>query len=339
MPIRRRAFMTRLAATAAAAAAPVPLVFGQSAEFSYKYANNMPPMHPVNVRLTQAVQAIREDTAGRVAIQLFPANQLGSDTDSLSQLRAGGIEFFNVSGLVLGSMVPRASINGIGFAFSDYDVVWRAMDGDLGAYVRSQIATAGLVAMERIFDNGFRQMTSATKPIHTPDDLHNFKMRVPVAPMFTSLFRNLGAAPTGINVIELYTALQTGVADGQENPLAVIRDFKFYEVQKYCAITNHMWDGFWCMANRRAWERLPANLREVVGGHINQAAVQERADLRAQGDRVRAELEAAGMAFNATEADAFRRLLNQSGYYAEWKEKMGAEAWAVLERSTGNTLG
>jgi len=339
MQLTRRALLQQAGVGVALMAIPMHGVFGQSAEFSYKYANNMPPMHPVNVRLGTAVQKILEETGGRVDIRVFPANQLGSDSDSLSQLRAGGIEFFNVSGMVLGTMMTQASISGIGFAFDNYDTVWRAMDGELGAYIRAQIAKVGLVCMEKIFDNGFRQMTSATHPIHTPADLHNFKMRVPVSPMFTSLLRALGAAPTGINVIELYTALQTGVADGQENPLVVIRDFKFYEVQKYCAITNHMWDGFWCMANRRAWNRLPGNLQTVVATHINQAAVQERADLFAQSQTLQQELEAAGMVFNTTQADDFRAALRTSGFYAEWKDKMGVEAWNMLERSTGNALG
>ena len=88
--------------------------------------------------------AIRAETKGRVDIQIFPNNQLGSDTDMLSQVRSGGIEFFTLSGLILSTLVPAASITGIGFAFTDYDAVWKAMDGDLGAYVRGQIAKAGL---------------------------------------------------------------------------------------------------------------------------------------------------------------------------------------------------
>ena len=114
---------------------------------------------------------IKAETNGRVEINIFPSSQLGSDTDTLSQLRSGGVEFFTLSGLILSTLVPAASINGIGFAFPDYASVWKAMDGELGAYVRQQIAKVGLVAMEKIWDNGFRQTTASTKPINTPDDL------------------------------------------------------------------------------------------------------------------------------------------------------------------------
>jgi TRAP-type transport system periplasmic protein len=127
----------------------------QQAEFTYKYANNLPLTHPMNIRAREMADAIKAETNGRVEINIFPSNQLGSDTDMLSQLRSGGIEFFTLSGLTLSTLVPAASINGIGFAFPDYGAVWKAMDGELGAYVRAQIAKANLVAMEKIWDNGF----------------------------------------------------------------------------------------------------------------------------------------------------------------------------------------
>ena len=93
------------------------------------------------------------------------------------------------------------------------------------------------------------------------------------------MFKALEAAPASINFSEVYTALQTKVVDGQENPLAIISTAKLYEVQKYCSLTNHMWDGFWFLANRRAWERLPDNLRTIVAKHINAAGEKERGDV------------------------------------------------------------
>ena len=103
----------------------------QQAEFSYKYANNLPDTHPLNVRAREMAAAIKAETNGRFDLQIFPNNQLGADTDMLSQIRAGGVEFFTLSGLILATLVPAASINWIGFAFPDYDTVWKAMDGDL----------------------------------------------------------------------------------------------------------------------------------------------------------------------------------------------------------------
>ena len=307
----------------------------QSAEFSYKYANNLPVTHPMNVRAREMADAIKAETNGRVEISIFPSSQLGSDTDTLSQIRSGAVEFFTLSGLILSTFVPAASINGIGFAFQDYGAVWTAMDGELGAYVRRQIAAAGLVPMETIWDNGFRQTTTSTKPINTPDDFRGLKLRVPPSPLWTSMFKALEAAPASINFNEVYSALQTRVVDGQENPLAIISTAKLNEVQKYCSLTNHMWDGFWFLANRRAWERLPENLRDIVTKHINAAGLKEREDVAKLNATLQQELAGKGMTFNQTDPARFRDKLRQAGFYAEWKGKYGDEAWAILERSTG----
>jgi TRAP-type transport system periplasmic protein len=306
-----------------------------AAEFTYKYANNLPATHPMNLRAAEAVAKIKEETGGRVEIQIFPNNQLGSDTDVLSQVRSGAVEFFTLSGLILSTLVPPASINGVGFAFPDYASVWKAMDGALGAYVRTQIGKAGLMVMDNIWDNGFRQITSSSKPIASPDDLKNFKIRVPVSPLWTSLFQAFGSAPTSINFSEVYSALQTKVVDGQENPLAIISTAKLYEVQKYCSLTNHMWDGFWMLANRRAWAALPKDAQEIVAKNWNAAALLERADVAKLNAGLRDDLAKQGLTFNQPETAPFREALKKAGFYAQWKQRYGDEAWAILEQSTG----
>src|SRR5919199_3900 len=150
-----------------------------AAEFSFKLATGQDPTHPVNQRAQEAISRIREATDGKLEIRLFPANQLGSDTDLLSQVRSGGVELFNLSSSILATLVPTAGIVNTGFAFDDYDAVWKAMDGNLGTYVRAQIARAGVLTASRVWDNGFRQITSSTRQIRTPQDLRGFKIRVP----------------------------------------------------------------------------------------------------------------------------------------------------------------
>src|SRR5271165_220223 len=307
----------------------------QQAQFTYKYANNLPETHPMNVRAREMATAIGQETNGRFELQIFPNNQLGSDTDMLSQIRSGGVEFFTLSGLILSTLVPAASINGIGFAFPDYDSVWKAMDGDLGAYVRAEIKKAGLEVMDKIWDNGFRQTTSSSKPINGPDDFKGFKIRVPVSPLWTSMFKAFDAAPASINFSEVYSALQTKVVEGQENPLAIISTAKLYEVQKYCSLTNHMWDGFWFLANRRAWEAVPEDIRTIVAKNINAAAVKERGDTAKLNGNLRGELEGKGLVFNQPDVAPFRDKLRAAGFYVEWKGKYGEEAWAILEKAVG----
>ena len=337
-PISRRSLVGRCAI---AGVSTLPLFAirsrpAKAAEFSYKFANNLPASHPLNLRANEAMARILEASGGRVEIRVFPNNQLGSDTDTLSQLRSGAVEFFTLSGLILSTLVPPASINGVGFAFKDYDQVWRAMDGKLGAYVRGEIAKRGLLAMERIWDNGYRQMTTSTKPITTPDDLRGLKIRVPVSPLWTSMFTALGASPASINISEVYSALQTKIVDGQENPLAVIDTTKFYEVQKFCSMTNHMWDGYWFLANRRAFERLPKDAQDIVARELNRSALDERTDVAALNSGLRGKLSAGGLAFNDVDPAPLRETLKKSGFYAEWRGKYGEEAWRVLEDNVGS---
>ncbi len=327
--------MTQRNEMRAAVAVPFGNAYGQKAEFTYKYANNLPVTHPMNIRAKEMADAIRRDTKGRVEIEVFPNNQLGSDTDMLSQLRSGALEMFTLSGLILSTLVPTASITGIGFAFKNYADVWKALDGELGAYVRAQISKAGIVPMDKIWDNGFRQITSSSKPINTADDLKGFKIRVPVSPLWTSMFKALEAAPASINFAEVYSALQTKIVDGQENPLAIIQTAKLYEVQKYCSITNHMWDGFWFLANGKAWEKLPPDLRAIVAKHVNKAGENERADVEKLNSTLQKELQDKGLVFNQAKSETFRDKLRKAGFYQEWKGKYGNDAWALLEKYSG----
>jgi tripartite ATP-independent transporter DctP family solute receptor len=331
----RRRLLAASSVTILASAAVPSNVRAQGAQWTYKYANNLPDAHPMNARAREMAAAIKQETNGRFDLQIFPNSQLGSDTDTLSQIRSGGVEFFTLSGLILSTLVPAASINGMGFAFPDYDTVWKAMDGELGAYIRAQIAKANLIAMDKIWDNGFRQTTTSTKPVQKPDDFRGMKLRVPVSPLWTSMFKALEASPASINFNEVYSALQTKIVDGQENPLAIISTAKLYEVQKYCSLTNHMWDGFWFLANRRAWESLPDDVRGIVAKHINAAGLKEREDVAKLNATLQQDLAAKGLVFNRPDPAPFRDKLRAAGFYTEWKGKYGDEAWALLERSVG----
>jgi len=334
--ITRRRFVAGSAAAATAIASVNILTRrAEAAEFTYKYANNSPLTHPMTIRMTEAAAKIKDESKGRLEIQIFPNNQLGGDTDMLSQVRSGAIDFFTLSGLILATLVPVASINGIGFAWKSYDQIWPAMDGELGAHVRAAIAKSGLVAFDRMWDNGYRQITSSTKPINSADDLKGFKIRVPPSPLWTSMFKAFDAAPMSINFSEVYSALQTKVAEGQENPLSIIYFAKLFEVQKYLAETNHMWDGFWFLANGKMWNALPADVRDVIAKNLNASALVQREDIAKQNATFKADLTAKGMEFVAVDQKPFRAKLESAGFYKEWRGKYGDEAWAVLEKYAG----
>jgi tripartite ATP-independent transporter DctP family solute receptor len=306
-----------------------------AAEFTYKFATGQDPTHPVNKRAQEAIDRIRHATNGRLEIRLFPANQLGSDTDLLSQVRSGGVEFFNQASVVLSTLVPAAGIVNTGFAFHDYNEVWKAMDGPLGTYVRAQIDKVGLLTMSKPWDNGFRHVTTSSKPVRTPEDLKGMKLRVPAAPMLSSLFTALGASPTPINFNEVYSALQTKLVEGQENPLAIISTARLYEVQKYCSLTNHVWDAYWILGNRKAVERLPKDVQEIVRRELDKAATDERADIASLSITLRTDLAAKGVQVIEPDKRAFKEALAKGTFYRDLRAKFGDDAWKLLQGSVG----
>jgi len=132
--------ITRRQLVTAAASLPLFNILtsrANAAEFVYKFGNNVPETHPTNVAAKTVIERIREESGGRVDIQRFPNSQLGNDTDMLSQVRSGALEFYLLSPLRLSNLIPDAGVSGLGFLFSDYTAVWRALDGELGTYVRS----------------------------------------------------------------------------------------------------------------------------------------------------------------------------------------------------------
>lgn len=324
-----------LTAGSLALAAPTRFVFAQAAEIKLKYGTAFPADHPGTLRIKEAAEAIAKDTGGKVDFQVYPTSQLGSEPDMISQTRAGAIDFMSTAGTNLQTLVPTAGINGVAFAFKDYATVWAAMDGELGEHVRNALGKVGLRVMDKCLDNGYRNITSAGKAIATPDDLKGFKIRVPGIPLWISMFKALGASPTAIPFGELYSALQTKVVDGQENPLALIRSAKLYEVQKYCSLTGHTWDGHFIFGNAKKFDALPKEVQESINKHLTAAALKEREDIAKLNAESQAELTKLGITFNKPDAAPFRDLLKSAGFYTEWKKKYGDEVWAKLEKYSG----
>ena len=316
-------------------ALPTRHAFAQASEIKLKYGTAFPADHPGTLRIKEAAEAIRKDTGGKVDFQVYPTSQLGSEPDMISQTRAGAIDFMSTAGTNLQTLVPTAGINGVAFAFKDYGTVWAAMDGDVGAHVRAALAKVNLHVFDKCLDNGYRNITSATKPINTPDDLKGFKIRVPGIPLWISMFKALGASPTAIPFGELYSALQTKVVDGQENPLALIRSAKLYEVQKFCSLTGHTWDGHFIFANAKKFEALPKEVQASIANNLTAAALKQREDIARLNVDAQAELTKLGVTFNRPDPAPFRNLLQSAGFYTEWKKKYGDEVWAKLEKYSG----
>jgi tripartite ATP-independent transporter DctP family solute receptor len=309
-----------------------------AAEFNLKIGHGQTTEHPLDPRLKEAAEKIKADTGGRVEVQVSGNSALGSEAQMMAQVRSGALDMLCTSVLFLEGTLPAVSISGLAFAYKNNDEGWAAWDGEFGNYIRSGLEKQGILVFDKIFEHGFREMTTAVRPINEPGDLKGLKIRVPAWPILTSMCEQLGASPTMIGIKEVYSALQTHIADAQENPLASIAFFKFYEVQKYCSMTNHIWDPFCMFASPKRLGALPANLREIVVDNINSAALKQRLEMRHLNETLRGKIAQSGMMFNDPDRELFRKKLSELGFYKYWKEKYDPVAWGILEKYCG-TLG
>ena len=288
----------------------------------------------MSVRLREATDAIRRETNGRLDINVFPSGVLGADPALVEQVREGAIAFTANSGAILSSITPLSGIDNVAFAFRDTTSARRAVDGALGALIRSELGKSGFFVFQRPFDTGFRQVTSASRQIRKADDFAGFKIRTPQSRMFYDMFHTLGASPTPVELSSLYVSLQTKLVDGQETPYSFVENAHLFEVQHYLSVTNHAWTGFWLIANPGAWNALPADLRAIAARNFDAAVDQERHDIILQTAALADRLRRQGMTF-ITDVDVPSMRDKLKPYYARWKAQFGETAWSLLESTTG----
>ena len=339
MPTIEKTRLLSRAAFAAQAAAAFATVSIQpvraAAEYQWKFALDATADHPMSVRAVEAFAAIRKETNGQLDVRVFPNNSLGDVTQMLVQVRSGAIEMHGGAGGVLDSVVPVASIENVAFAYPTRQVAFAALDGDLGAEIRARILDVGLVAFDKIWENGYRDITNNLRPIRTVDDLTGLKLRVSPGKLRVDTFKSLGVAVTPFPSNQLYTALQTHIVDGQETPLVYVSTQHYYEVQKYASLTRHSWSGYWTLVNLEKWNTLPPALQQLLRTRLNEAAVLERHDNAILESSVQDKLSREGLAFNSVNQAPFKEKLVSEGYYARWKATFGDKAWNALEKYTG----
>ena len=280
---------------------------------------------------------VARETDGRLRVTVHPRNDgvAGSDPAALEMLQEGELEFFTLMGGILGRAVPVMEIQGLPFAFTSREQVYRANDGALGEYLGRECAAKGIYRFQHgLLENGFRHISMVERPIRTADDLIGAKMRVPDGQMFRDLFTALGAQPVTVNIRDLYEALRTRRVDGQENPLVVTEVNRLYEVTKYVSITNHMWSGFNLLSNLKFWNGLPTDVQDAVQRNVKKTVVMQRSYTDDLNRGLEKTLAARGMVFNTADVSTFRSKLG-GGFYRRWQENFGATAWRLLEAEVG----
>src|SRR6516164_5527135 len=341
-PYRRRNAMrttwTRRTLLTGGAAAGTTIIVRrtQAADFKFIQYHNQADISTLHKNLVAMWDAIRTETNGRVEATVYAENNklAAGDPAALKMLIGGEIQFFTLMGGIIGTVVPMAEVQQVPFAFKSAAEAHKAIDSPLGAYMGEEMAAKGMYLFPVAgFDNGMRQVTTVVRPVVKPDDLAGVKIRVPPGQMIFDTFQAFGAEPVTTSANLIYDAIKTGKVGAQENPLAILENFRIYEVVKYVSMTNHMWSGFNQMAHLATWRGLPDDLKEVMTRNVAKYVRQQRIEQGNVNASLRDTFAARGLVFNEVDQAPLRARL--SGVYASWKEKLGTKCWGLLEAQVG----
>jgi tripartite ATP-independent transporter DctP family solute receptor len=247
---------------------------GAVAQTTLTLGHGAAPGNPRSVAAERMAALLKERSNGRIELRVAGSAQLGDDAAMITALRTGTLDLSVNSQGASSAVLPELAALGLPFLFSSAAAAYKVVDGPIAAEFAKRFEPAGLVSLG-FWDNGIRHVTNSKRPIAKPEDLKGLKMRTPPDPMTIDIFQSLGAATQQIAFAELYVALQQGVVDGQENPLANIHSSKLFEVNKFVSLTGHKWECNPVLASRAGWGKLSADDRKLV-----QDVAREAGDLQ-----------------------------------------------------------
>ena len=264
-------------------------------EHTIKFAAQNQKGHPQVMGMEKFEEIVEERSDGNISVRLFPGGTLGGDVQTISALQGGPIEMTVLNAGLMAGVAEDFALADLPFLYETPEQADAVMDGPFGAALMGELPAKGLVGLG-YWELGFRQLTNNRRPVATVDDIAGLKVRVVQQPMMIDLFNALGANAVPMPYPELYTALETGTVDGQENPFANILTAKFYEVQDHLAITNHVYNPQIVLISGEFWDGLNEEERKLLQDAAGEARDFQRATSRAQSAEALAELEEEGMA-------------------------------------------
>lgn len=262
-----------------------------------KATHPFPATHPWNKGLEKFSELVGERSNGQIKVEIYPSGQLsgGNTRTQNEQVQAGTLQMVVQSPIIWTGWDKRYMVYNLPFMFPDRDTAFKVVDN-------SEIVKETLTYLEDdnikfvdIWENGFRNITNTKRAITKPEDLKGLKIRIPETNLFISTFKTLGADPTIISMGEVYTSLQQGTVDGQENPLSVIHSNKFYEVCDYLTVWGYCWDPAFVAINKPFFDSLPSDLQQAVIDCVKEAGNYEKKLIADNDARLIQELEDKGM--------------------------------------------
>jgi len=272
-------------------------------------------------------EVLTELTAGAVDINLFANSALGDQESSLESMQTGLLDMATVETPIT-SVVPELGATALPYIFSGRDHVKAAMDGDAGQMIEEMLLNNGLRPVA-FLEGGFRQITNDVRPINVPADLEGIKMRTPGSALRIKIFNHYGANASPLPFSELYSALQTGVFDGQENPVIWVQSQRFYEVQDYLSLTNHLYTVTYLLMSEDKFQSLTEEQQRAIM-EAGDAAEAYSVELGTKADaEIVSFLEEQGMQVNEADIAAFTDA--SSAIWTEWAAEQPAAAQDLID--------
>ncbi|MBX2805480.1 MAG: TRAP transporter substrate-binding protein [Hyphomicrobiales bacterium] len=291
------------------------------------------PTHHYQTISQQFADTVNERTGGAIEIQVFPADQLGKQLEAVEGTMVGTQDIFLVSDTVLSNWIPDMGILNLPFLFSSLDDVHKVLEGPVGDKLEAKMKGSGAVVIGW-WMGGLRNVTNNEQPIMKPEDLEGVKIRVPEGEVFVETFKAMGANPVVISFGELYSALQLGTADAQENPPAHILTKKFYEVQAYTSKTAHIYLGSPLIMNEDKLNSIPEEHRKVLLDTATEMAALHLKMVNDLEAEQWAELERLGNKINDVDTAPFKAAL--APVIDQFKQKLDAEIIEEIQTTLAN---
>lgn len=291
------------------ALAVLPLMASaQVRERTIKFATQNPKGHPLVTGMEKFAETVTAKSGGKIKVNLFPGGVLGSDAANVSALQGGTLEMVVLNSGILASQVKEFAVFDFPFMFANAREADTVVDGPFGRMMLAKLDDKGIHGLA-YWELGFRNITNSRRPITRVEDITGLKLRVIPNTINVDWVSALGANPTPMAFPEVYSGLEQKAIDGQENPVTVILANKFYEVQKYLAITNHQYNPQTVIISRKLWDALSGDEKKIVSDAALEAAKYQRQVSREQAGRALEDLKKDGMQvteLSAAELEKFR---------------------------------
>jgi tripartite ATP-independent transporter DctP family solute receptor len=272
-------------------------------------------------------EAVEKASGGKMKVRAIGAAALGADTQMQQALIGGAQEMMVGSTATLVGITKEMALWDTPFLISNAKEADALLDGPIGDKVRGKLQEKGLVGLA-YWENGFRNLTNSKRPINKMEDMSGIKLRVMQNNVFLDSFKTLGTNAVPMAFSELFGALETGTVDGQENPFNTILSSKFYEVQKYLTVTNHVYSPWIVLVSKKWWDQLSAAEQKVLTDAAVLSRDFERKDTRAEAATAVDALKGKGMQVNElSPAEAARMRSSLTRVYASIGASVGMDLW------------